>query len=59
MLFPALVILPGMIAVALMTLPSKGYRIPAPILDNSVFGRAEAAVAARRRSTRAARPSPT
>jgi SSS family solute:Na+ symporter len=39
MLFPALVILPGMIAVALMTVPSKGYRIPAPILDNAVFAR--------------------
>ncbi len=46
MLFPALVILPGMIAVALMTIPSKGYRIPAPILDNAVFARASAVVAA-------------
>jgi len=46
MLFPALVILPGMIAVALMTVPSKGYRIPAPILDNAVFGRAQAVVVA-------------
>src|SRR5208283_2083585 len=34
MLFPALVILPGMIAVGLMAVPNKGYRIPAPILDN-------------------------
>ena len=46
MLFPALVILPGMIAVALMTIPSKGYKIPAPILDNSAYERAMAAVAA-------------
>jgi len=46
MLIPALVILPGMIAVALMTIPSKGYRIPAPILDNSAYEKAMAAVAA-------------
>jgi SSS family solute:Na+ symporter len=46
MLFPALVILPGMIAVALMTIPSKGYRIPAPILSNSTYARAMAVVAA-------------
>jgi SSS family solute:Na+ symporter len=46
MLFPALVILPGMIAVALMTIPSKGYKIPAPILDNSAYERAMSAVAA-------------
>jgi len=45
MLFPALVILPGMIAVALMAIPSKGYRIPAPILDNAVCARAQAVVA--------------
>ena len=46
MLFPALVILPGMIAVALMTIPSKGYSIPAPILDNATYERAMTAVAA-------------
>jgi SSS family solute:Na+ symporter len=46
MLFPVLVILPGMIAVALMTIPSKGYRIPAPVLDNAVYARALAAVQA-------------
>jgi solute:Na+ symporter, SSS family len=34
MLFPALVILPGMIAVALMSAPQKGYRIPPPILTD-------------------------
>jgi len=45
MIFPVLVILPGMISVALMSIPSKGYRIPAPILSNSVYARAEAAVA--------------
>jgi solute:Na+ symporter, SSS family len=33
MLFPALVIVPGMIAVALMASPSKGYRIPPPPLE--------------------------
>ena len=34
MLFPALVIVPGMIAVALMSAPEKGYRIPPPILTD-------------------------
>jgi SSS family solute:Na+ symporter len=46
MIFPVLVILPGMIAVALMTIPSKGYRIPAPAIDNSVLDRAALVVAA-------------
>jgi SSS family solute:Na+ symporter len=46
MLFPALVILPGMIAVALMAIPSKGYRIPPPILDNAVFAKAHEVIAA-------------
>jgi SSS family solute:Na+ symporter len=45
MLFPLLVIVPGMIAVALMSIPSKQYRIPAPILDNTVFVKAMATVA--------------
>jgi len=44
MIFPILVILPGMIAVALMTIPSKGYRIPAPILSDAVYAKAEVAV---------------
>jgi SSS family solute:Na+ symporter len=44
MIFPILVILPGMIAVALMTNPSKGYRIPAPILSEAVYAKAEIAV---------------
>ena len=30
MFFPFLVIVPGMIAVALATMPDKGYRIPPP-----------------------------
>ncbi|MCX8155906.1 MAG: sodium:solute symporter family protein [Verrucomicrobiae bacterium] len=46
MLFPALVIVPGMIAVALMSNPQKGYRIPPPPLDQSVYVKAEAAVKA-------------
>jgi solute:Na+ symporter, SSS family len=37
MLFPALVILPGMIAVALMSAPLKGYRIPPPILTDKAI----------------------
>ncbi|MBI2517849.1 MAG: sodium:solute symporter family protein [Opitutae bacterium] len=45
MLFPALVIVPGMIAVALMTVPSKGYRIPAPILDDAIYAKAQTVVA--------------
>ena len=32
MLFPALVILPGMLAAALMAMPDKNYRIPPPII---------------------------
>lgn len=32
MLFPALVILPGMLAVALAAMPDKNYRIPPPII---------------------------
>ncbi len=46
MIFPILVILPGMIAVALMSIPSKGYRIPAPILSDSVYVQAQTAVTA-------------
>lgn len=40
MLFPALVIVPGMIAIALTATPDKGYRIPPPILPNSVYSHA-------------------
>jgi solute:Na+ symporter, SSS family len=37
MLFPILVIVPGMIAVALMSIPQKGYRIPPPILSDKAI----------------------
>jgi solute:Na+ symporter, SSS family len=40
MLFPALVILPGMIAVALTAMPDKDYRIPPPIINEQVYDRA-------------------
>jgi SSS family solute:Na+ symporter len=44
MLFPALVILPGMIAVALTSIPAKGYRIPPPALEQQAIVAAAAAV---------------
>jgi SSS family solute:Na+ symporter len=44
MFFPFLVIVPGMIAVALSTLPEKGYRIPPPIKSNETYARAIEAV---------------
>jgi SSS family solute:Na+ symporter len=44
MFFPALVIVPGMIAVALTSLPNKNYRIPPPILGGEVYTKAAAAV---------------
>jgi SSS family solute:Na+ symporter len=44
MLFPFLVIVPGMIAVALTSLPDKGYRIPPPPLSTEVYAKAVAAV---------------
>src|SRR5216684_2507330 len=44
MFFPALVIVPGMIAVALTSLPNKNYRIPPPILGGEVYTQAAAAV---------------
>jgi len=40
MLFPAIVILPGMIAVALALLPNKDYRIPPPIISDANYARA-------------------
>ncbi|HXR49111.1 MAG TPA: sodium:solute symporter family protein [Candidatus Limnocylindrales bacterium] len=40
MLFPAIVILPGMIAVALATLPDKDYRIPPPIISEANYAKA-------------------
>jgi solute:Na+ symporter, SSS family len=46
MLFPALVILPGMIAVALTSMPDKNYRIPPPIIGEEVYNNAAAVVKA-------------
>jgi SSS family solute:Na+ symporter len=46
MIFPALVIVPGMIAVALTSLPDKNYRIPPPIISDSVYDKAAATVKA-------------
>jgi SSS family solute:Na+ symporter len=40
MLFPVLVILPGMLAVALTALPSKDYRIPPPIIAPENYAKA-------------------
>jgi SSS family solute:Na+ symporter len=40
MFFPFLVIVPGMIAVALMSQPDKNYRIPPPILSESTYAKA-------------------
>jgi SSS family solute:Na+ symporter len=40
MLFPALVILPGMIAVALTAMPNKDYRIPPPIIAPEAYTQA-------------------
>ena len=44
MLFPAIVILPGMIAAALMTIPDKNYRIPPPIVSNQNYDKAVDAI---------------
>lgn len=44
MFFPFLVIVPGMIAVALTSIPSKNYRIPPPILSEAVYAKAIDAV---------------
>ncbi|HEV2392393.1 MAG TPA: sodium:solute symporter family protein [Verrucomicrobiae bacterium] len=44
MLFPMLVIVPGMIAVALTSMPNKNYRIPPPIISSQVYDQAVAAV---------------
>ncbi len=40
MLFPALVILPGMLAVALTAMPDKNYRIPPPIIAPAAYTKA-------------------
>ncbi|HEV2437336.1 MAG TPA: sodium:solute symporter family protein [Verrucomicrobiae bacterium] len=44
MLFPALVIVPGMIAVALTAMPDKNYRIPPPIIAPAAYTQAVAAL---------------
>jgi len=44
MFFPALVIVPGMIAVALTSMPGKHYRIPPPIISEQVYDKAAAVV---------------
>jgi SSS family solute:Na+ symporter len=44
MFFPILVIVPGMIAVALTSMPNKDYRIPPPILSEAVYEKGVAAV---------------
>ena len=44
MLFPALVILPGMLAVALTAMPDKDYRIPPPIIAPEAYTQAVDAV---------------
>src|SRR6516225_7031916 len=46
MVFPILVIVPGMIAVALTSMPDKSYRIPPPILSEQTYARAVDAVKA-------------
>ena len=46
MIFPILVIVPGMIAVALTSMPDKSYRIPPPILSEQVYAKAVQAVKA-------------
>lgn len=40
MVFPFLVIVPGMIAVALTSMPSKNYRIPPPIIAEETYAKA-------------------
>jgi SSS family solute:Na+ symporter len=44
MFFPVLVILPGMIAAALTTLPDKNYRIPPPVISLHAYDEAVIAV---------------
>ena len=46
MLFPFLVIVPGMIAVALTSMPDKDYRIPPPIIAAENYAKAVEAVKA-------------
>jgi SSS family solute:Na+ symporter len=44
MFFPFLVIVPGMIAIALTSIPEKGYRIPPPVIAQAKYNAAVAAV---------------
>jgi SSS family solute:Na+ symporter len=46
MLFPFLVIVPGMIAVALTSMPEKHYRIPPPVISQEAYAKAVTAVKA-------------
>lgn len=46
MIFPMLVIVPGMIAIALTSMPNKNYRIPPPIIAEEAYAKAVAAVKA-------------
>ena len=46
MIFPVLVIVPGMIALALTSMPDKSYRIPPPILSEEVYSKAAGVVKA-------------
>ena len=46
MLFPFLVIVPGMIAIALTSIPNKDYRIPPPVISQSCYTKAIEAVKA-------------
>lgn len=46
MLFPMLVIVPGMIAVALTSMPNKSYRIPPPIISEQIYDKAVTVVKA-------------
>ena len=44
MFFPFLVIVPGMIAIALTSMPGKDYRVPPPIISQDKYDQALAAV---------------
>ena len=46
MFFPFLVIVPGMIAIALTSMPDKGYRVPPPIVAQESYTKAVEAVKA-------------
>jgi len=46
MFFPFLVILPGMIAIALTSIPGKDYRVPPPMVAQASYDKAVAAVKA-------------